>query len=131
MLHVRKLAHFGLLAVLAFAINVSCLAKCLHERHPMLHHTGAHNTMPHSQRGTSRSRISLAGQTIAGDHADAKLTPKLKPIVDLSTHLALPSQALALFTPQFVSAPLAGQPVLSLGSAARAPGAPRGPPSNS
>lgn len=129
MSYMRKFVQFGLLATLVLAINVFCLVKCLHERHPMLHHTGAHNMQ--SQRGTSRNRLSATGQSTQGDHADAKFAPKLKPTVDLSAHLALPSQSLQRFAPQFVSAPLAERPVLSLGSAARAPGAPRGPPSNS
>lgn len=129
MSHTRKFVQFGLLATLMLAINVFCVAKCLHERHPMLHHTGAHNTQ--SQRGTSRGRLSATGHAAAGDHADAKFAPKLKPTVELSAHVALPSQAMRIFVPQFVDAPLAEQPVLSLGSAARAPGAPRGPPSNS
>lgn len=129
MLHMRKIAQFGLLATLMFAVNVFVLAKCLHERHPMVDHH-SHHSLPHSQqRGTSRSRISATDQACAGNHLERSVAPKLKPIVELSAHLALPSRALELFVPQFVAAPLAEQPVLSLGSAARAPGAPRGPPS--
>lgn len=126
----RKLGQLGLLTALVVVLNVFCLLKCAHSSHPAAHHT-SHNTLPHSQqRGSSRSRLSATGQA-SSDHAEVSVAPKLKPIVDLSAHLALPSNALELFTPTFVSAPLAEQPVLSLGSAARAPGAPRGPPSNS
>lgn len=129
MLHMRKVVQFGLLATLMLAVNVFCLVKCLHERHPAVHQH-SHNSLPHStQRGPSRSRVSATDKACAGNHVERSIVSRLKPLMEQSVVAALPSQALRLFAPHTVPAPLADQPVLSLGSAARAPGAPRGPPS--
>jgi hypothetical protein len=126
----RKFGRVGLLTAMVFILNACILLKGAHPRHAL---TGPvnHTSLPHhQQRGPSRSRFGAAHYTAASDHASSSVAPRSKPVFELTGgFFALPSLNLFHFAPEFVPAPMAQENVLARGSAARAPGAPRGPPS--
>ncbi|HVG27073.1 MAG TPA: hypothetical protein VM865_05675 [Acidobacteriaceae bacterium] len=116
-----------MITALIVAVSVLCGLRQTHRAHAV--HASQHPpTMPHSH-GRNSSRAGRSGNSvITSDHVDSGVHRDFSAGAGPQTLAMLPSTSAMMFAERTIALPMADENVLALGSAPRAPGAPRGPP---
>jgi hypothetical protein len=130
----RSLSNRLLLGAIFFGLNLLCFIGVAHGRGIERHTRVNYSLVPSHQTGRVRSCDGWSGTVIVYDslidHASPiPNTDGIAAGAAANPDAALVSVGVALLRPTVVTEPLARENVLALGSAPRAPGLGRGPPS--